>query len=117
MSASRTNTPKTQEHVALEREISNLGARIRRIQKSGALSGAYYALIAERDEKIRQEFRLRSMARWPEKACLVCGAPLTPEQMAIATSRGSEPRYCSTRCRNTARMRRSRAKARHEVRA
>ena len=114
----KMNVPKTQEQVALEREIKNLGARIRRIEKSGALSGTYYALIAERDEKIRQEFRLRSSsARWPEKACLVCGAPLTPEQIAIATSRGSEPRYCSTRCRNTARMRRSRAKARHEVRA
>lgn len=42
--------------------------------------------------------------------CDVCGEKLTAAQIAIAQSRGAEPRYCSPRCRRTAARRRERAK-------
>jgi predicted nucleic acid-binding Zn ribbon protein len=44
------------------------------------------------------------------RKCEVCGKRLTPEQVAVAASRGTEARYCSTTCRSTAAKRRQRAK-------
>ena len=48
-------------------------------------------------------------ARRSPVVCQACSAPLNPEQIVIATSRGSEAKYCSVRCRQTARTRRKRA--------
>ena len=45
-------------------------------------------------------------------ACALCERPLTLAQIAIAESRGRPAIYCSPRCRETARKRRTRARKR-----
>ncbi len=61
------------------------------------------------DERSAMRAALDAARRSPA-VCQVCSAPLTPEQIVIATSRGSEAKYCSRRCRQTARARRKRAR-------
>ena len=64
------------------------------------------------DERSAMRAALDAARRSPA-ACQACSAPLNPEQIVIATSRGSEAKYCSIRCRQTARTRRRRAQKTH----
>ena len=61
------------------------------------------------DERSAMRAALDAARRSPA-VCQVCSTPLNPEQIVIATSRGSEAKYCSVRCRQTARARRKRAR-------
>ena len=63
----------------------------------------------EPDERSAMRAALYAARRSPV-VCLACSAPLNPEQIVIATSRGVVAKYCSVRCRETARRRRWRAR-------
>ena len=44
--------------------------------------------------------------------CAVCANPISKERVIVAESRGAVPTYCSERCKNTAAVRRARARKR-----